>query len=102
MTDPRLVKKWKVVEIMLVQASEWLFEPNNFKLGQKSMAEYEKYLRANELELAMLELEAIAYKHGAKSGFWRRLQKAAITMELQYKVDEYESAFHDALSKSNE
>lgn len=87
---------------MLVQASELLFEPKIFKLEQKSIAEYQKYLRANELELAMLELEAIAYEHGAKSGFWRRLQKAAMTMELQYKVEEYESAFHDALSKSNE
>ena len=45
------------------------------------------------------ELAEIAYVYGAKSGFWRRLQKAAKNMELPEKVDEYERAFHDALSR---
>ena len=75
-------------------------EPDRFNLEQKELKEYQEYLRANELELAMEELEQIAIEHGAKSGFWRRLQKAAETMGLNNKVEQYEQAFHDALSKN--
>ena len=101
MVDPKLVKKWKAIEVMLVQAAEFLLEPNRFKLEQKELKDYQEYLRANELQLAMEELEAIAYRYGARSGFWRRLQKAAINMNLQDKVEEYEQAFHEALSNKN-
>jgi len=100
MTDPRLVKSWKAIEVMLNQASEFLVEPSRFHLPEKRLAEYEDYLRVNELELAMLELEAVALEQGAKPGFWRRLQKAAQQMSLNNKVDEYESEFHKALSES--
>jgi len=100
MNDPRLVKKWKAIEIQLIQAAEFLLEPDNFKLEQKELKEYQEYLRVNEFELAMDELAAIAKEHGAKSGFWRRLQKAASNMELRGKVEEYEQEFHEALSKN--
>ncbi len=100
MNDPRLIKKWKAIEIQLIQAADFLLVPKLFELEQKNLNEYQKYLRVNELELAMDELAAIAYEHGAKSGFWRRLQKAAKNMDLQDKVEEYEQAFHEALSKN--
>jgi hypothetical protein len=100
MADPELVKSWKATEVMLNQASDFLLEPDRFSLPEKSLAEYKEYLRVNELELAMEELESIAREHGAKSGFWRRLQKAAHQMNLQDKVDEYESEFHRALAES--
>ena len=99
MTNERLIKQWKTIEIQLVQAASFLLEPKYFKLEQKELKDYEEYLRVNELELAMIELESIAYEHGAKSGFWRRLQKAAKNMELTTKVEEYEIAFHKALAK---
>ena len=100
MNGPRLAKKWKAIEVQLEQAAEFLLDPDKFELEQKDLKEYQEYLGVNELELAMVELAAIAKEHGAKSGFWRRLQKAAINMELQDKVEEYEREFHDALSKA--
>lgn len=100
MFEHRLAKKWKVIEVQLAQAAEFLHEPEGFELEEKDLAEYREYLRVNELGLAMEVLEDIAYEHGAKSGFWRRLKKAAETMELQDKVEEYEKAFHNALAKN--
>jgi hypothetical protein len=100
MFEHRLAKKWKVVEVQLTQAADFLLEPERFQLKEKDLAEYRKYLRVNELGLAMEVLEEIAYEHGAKSGFWRRLKKAAVTMELENKAQEYEEAFHNALSKN--
>ena len=102
MADPRLAKSWKATEVMLNRAADFLLDPDKFSLPEKSLAEYRDYLQVNELELAMLELEAIAREHGAKSGFWRRLQKAARQMNLQDKVAEYESDFHRALAESND
>ncbi|MDO6526756.1 hypothetical protein Q4519_13780 [Motilimonas sp. 1_MG-2023] len=100
MFEHRLAKKWKVIEVQLTQAAEFLHEPERFGLEEKDLAEYREYLRVNELGLAMEVLEDIAYEHGAKSGFWRRLKKVAETMELQDKVEEYEKAFHNALAKN--
>ena len=102
MADERLLKSWKVTEIMLNQASEFLLEPGQIQYSRKEMLEYQNYLAVNELEMAMLELEAIAREHGAKSGFWRRLQKAARQMELEDKVAEYEREFHKALAQRSE
>lgn len=99
MNHPRLAKRWKVIEIQLAQAAEFLLEPDKFELEERSLEDYQQYLRANELELAMNELEEIARLHGAKSGFWRRLKKAATSMELSDKEAEYEEAFHEALAK---
>ncbi|MDO6528274.1 hypothetical protein Q4519_21765 [Motilimonas sp. 1_MG-2023] len=87
-------------KVQLTQAAEFLHEPERFELEEKDLAEYREYLRVNELGLAIEVLEGIAYEHGAKSGFWRRLKKAAETMELQDKVEEYEKAFHNALAKN--
>ena len=102
MADPRFVKSWKATEIMLNQAADYLLDPDKFSLPEKDLAEYRNCVRVNELELAMLELEAIAREHGAKSGFWRRLQKAARQMNLYDKVEEYEADFHRALKESND
>ncbi|GAA6168316.1 hypothetical protein [Sessilibacter corallicola] len=65
-----------------------MLEPEMFQLEENTLAEYRMYLRVNELGLAMEVLEEIAYEHGAKSGFWRRLKKAAETMGLENKAKE--------------
>ena len=93
------MKSWKVTEAMLSQAFEFLLEPERFSPPDKVLDDYRDYLAGNELELAMLELEAVARCHGAKPGFWRRLQKAARQMNLQGKVAEYESEFRSALEQ---
>ena len=51
MTDPRLVKKWKAIEIQLFQAAEFLNEPNKFQLEEQELEQYKEYLRVNKLEL---------------------------------------------------
>jgi len=102
MTEPRLAKSWKVTEIMLRQASDFLLEPGRIAIPEQSLDNYKNYLQVNELELAMLELEQTAREHGAKSSFWRRLRKAAQEMKLDNKVAEYESEFHKALSRSDD
>ena len=99
MTDPAQVKGWKATEVMLHQAAELLLEPDRARIPKTDVFDFQNFIQVNELELAMLELEALAKEHGAKSGFWRRLQKAARQMKLQHKVDEYESEFHSALSR---
>lgn len=100
MIDAKLAKKWKSAEIMLRQASEFLHEPTRFSLTASELEDYKQYLRVNELGLAMEELESIALEFGAKSGFWRRLKKAAIQMDLVEKSEEYEVQFHKALSEN--
>ena len=102
MYDEKTAKKWWAAEAMLVQASDFLITPDKFVLERKSIKHYEKDLRKDELKASMLQLEDIAKKHGAESGFWRRIKKAATQMDLHEKVDEYESAFHEALANSNE
>jgi len=100
MNDPRETKKWKAIEVQINQASEFLYEPKLFELKEQSLENYKLNTRENELKQAMLTLENIAKVNGCKSGFWRRLQKAATNMGEQSKVEEYEKEFHSALSKN--
>ena len=102
MADPRLAKSWKATEIMLNQAAELLACPDEPSDSEDALVQFRTLIAANELELAMLELEAIARQYGARSGFWRRIQKAARQMDLPDKVAEYESDFHSALAESSE
>ena len=100
MNDPRTTKKWKAIEVQIKQASEFLNEPKLFTLKEHSLESYKFNTRQKELKEAMLELENIAKENGCKSGFWRRIQKAAVNMGEQTKVEEYENQFHSALSKN--
>ncbi len=98
MNDPILTKQWEVVEIQLRQASELLNAPRLFKLKEKPFKEYQHYKDNGELESAMEKLEQLAKEKGCKTGFWRRLKKAAIQMNLESKADEYELQFQKALN----
>ena len=98
MIEPRLAKRWKAVELQIMQAADFLHEPGRFSMDEMELKEYQCRRRDKELELAMDALAQIALVHGARPGFWRRLQKAAINLGLSEKVEEYDSRFHDALS----
>ncbi len=100
MNDPRTTKQWKAIEVQIQQASDFLNNPKLFKLNEYPLESYIINTREKELKQAMLELENIAKENGCKSGFWRRLQKAAINMGEKSKVEEYENEFHSALSKN--
>lgn len=89
-------KHWKVVEVQLRQASEFLQEPESFSIPERELQDYEDYIDHNEFELAIDELSHLAKKFGCKSGFWRRLKKPAIQMGLTIKAEEYETLFHQS------
>ena len=95
-----LSKKWWVVEIQLRQASEFLNQPDSFHLSRQEFSVYRFNLRQDELKQAMSQLENLAKGDGARSGFWRRIKKAAKSIGDSEKVAKYEREFHNALSKN--
>ena len=79
----------------------WLLNDRDrfqFPTDPDSMFTFVSELEIVDMECAMLELEGIARQHGARSGFWRKLQVAA-RMIGSDKVVEYESEFHKALAR---
>ena len=100
MTDVSRIKSSKVAETQLVQAAELLLEPKRFELERRTLQDYGRDLRIDELEAAMSQLEAIARENGAHAGLWRRLQKAAVTMHQYARAKRYEKEFHDALARN--
>ena len=100
MYEARLVKKWKVIEVQLNQAAQFLNQPEICSLSDQEFADYRFDLREEELTEAMGKLEEIARVHGAKSGFWKRIKKVAESIGNQEKVSEYEEQFHAALAKN--
>ncbi len=100
MHSPLLAKKWWIVEVQLRQASEFLYQPVLFRLPKQEFSEYRFNLRQDELKHAMTHLESLAKDGGAKSGFWRRIKKAAESIGDNEKAVEYEREFQNALSKS--
>lgn len=100
MNSDRLAKHWKIVEVQLNQAAEFLTEPCRFSVKKMELEDYSGFVDSNEFELAMEELAGVAQAHGCKSGFWRRLKKVAVQMDLPEKAAEYERLFHEALDRN--
>jgi len=100
MPDIERIKSSKIAEVQLVLAAELLLEPKRFELERRALQDYGRDLRIEELEAALSRLEGIARESGAHAGFWRRLQKAAVTMKLYAAAERYEKEFHDALAKN--
>ena len=93
MFDGRIAKKWKCAEIMLFQVSEFLENPTLFQFKSMSLDSYKVDLRESEIIESMINLEDIALQNSCKSGFWKRLKKAAIQIEDSEKINEYENYF---------
>src|SRR5262245_49183862 len=85
---PRGANRSKIIEVQLHQAGELLLQPKRFKLKCRTLENYERDLRLENLEAAMNKLEALASEYGARSGFWRRLKKVAQTLGRDAKVEE--------------
>jgi hypothetical protein len=100
MHNERLAKKWKCAEVMLFQAAEFLDEPSLFSFEQIELEQYKFNLREREIFEAMELLATIGILHKCKSGFWKRIQKVAVQIDAVNKADEYEKAFHIAVSKN--
>jgi len=99
LNNDKIKKHWKVVEVQLNQAAQFLHEPDRFTLVERALEDYRDYVNHNEFELAMDELAGIAQEFGCKSGFWRRLKKVAVQMGLKESAEKYEELFHEALAR---
>ena len=99
MNDARRTKHWKVVEVQLRQAAEFLQEPERVALEDRELSYYIDYEDDGRFIAQMDELAAAALEYGCKSGFWRRIQKPAVQMGPMEKVAEYERRFHEALRR---
>lgn len=76
-----------------MQASQFLNEPSRFSLPERELRQYRNYQDDGEFSRALDEVAMIATKYGCKSGFWRRLKKPALQMELHEKAQEFEKRF---------
>ncbi|MCJ8313102.1 MAG: hypothetical protein HRU38_21835 [Saccharospirillaceae bacterium] len=99
MYDGIIAKKWKCAEVMLLQASEFLDNPNLYKFESKSLESYQTDLRESDILESMIILELLGIKYASKSGFWRRLKKVATQIDNLEKVNKYEKIFQSALAK---
>ncbi len=102
MKNSELLGIWKAIETQLTDAVGFLQDKSGFDIKTNELEIYQEYLQANELELAMYELEAIAYQHGGSDpDFWQRLSKVTTLMELSEKTIEYKSEYEKSLGKNN-
>jgi hypothetical protein len=100
MIDPELAKQWKETQSFLEQARQLL--PSNFHqsggdAGLSPLADFEKYLAANELELALDELASLgeANSESCPGRFWRSLEEAALSMKLNDRADRFGRRFRE-------
>ena len=96
MPDSELWKQWKVTATNLRRARQML--PEN--IAAEQIVEFEQYLDHNELGLAMDVLESIGRSCDCPGGFWRNMQRAAETMKLTDRFNQYQIEFDRALSRA--
>lgn len=73
--DERLIKRWEVTAQLLQSAASELASPMHQR-------EFARYLKHNELELALDVLEAGAAEQQVSGEFWWHMKKAAEVMGL--------------------
>jgi hypothetical protein len=85
MTGADLRKLWTVVEALLERARNALAAPSPTHEAAYGalVARYHEYLQHNELELSLDALEELGNLASAPTTFWRDLEQAAITMQLE-------------------
>ncbi|GLR86610.1 hypothetical protein [Bradyrhizobium iriomotense] len=95
MPDPELIKRWKVTETLLERARHALPEVPH---EQRSalLAQYQEFLKHNELGLAFDVLEELGHLLSARSGFWRDLERAAENIGLADRLPAVRKAFANA------
>jgi len=88
MTSPQLWKQWKVTEAHLEHARELLPTPS-LAVGseyERLLSEYRSFLEHNELELALDMLQGLGDLIPCRGGYWRNLERAAESMNLQHRI----------------
>jgi hypothetical protein len=103
MIDPELANRWMVTESLLEQAKQLL--PTSILQGDLSvgngslsaLADFKKYLRVNELGLALDELESLGEIHAKDccGEYWLSLERAALSMELNERAAQFHLRFRE-------
>lgn len=91
MVDPHLLKQWKVTEALLMDAKRSLQKaaPHLQRDGSAELAQFEIFIRHNELGLALEVLAELGESLSCGAGFWRDLERAAEVMELREEAAAY-------------
>jgi hypothetical protein len=96
MSDPKLVKSWKITETLLERARHALPVGHEQEYAAL-LPRYREFLANNELELALDVLEELGHLISARGGFWRDLERAAENMGLVDRLPAFRKAFSEAL-----
>ncbi len=88
MTSPELRKRWKVTEAHLEHARGLLPPPSPAVASEYEhlLSEYRSFLEHNEFELALDMLQELGDLIPCRGGYWRNLERAAESMELQHRI----------------
>ena len=99
----RLIKHWKVSEVLLKQGREKLPEPSEHEKERfkKIDEEFLDYLKHNEHEMALDMLESMSELVEPRGGFWRHMKKTANHMKITNRDDFYDREFDTALRNRN-
>ncbi|WP_145984254.1 hypothetical protein [Bradyrhizobium nitroreducens] len=95
MSDPKLVKSWKITEALLERARRALPVGHEREYAAR-LTQYHEFLEHNELELALDVLEELGHLISARGGFWRDLERAAENMGLADRLPAFRKAFSEA------
>lgn len=100
--DPRLEKSWTITRTLLSRAKAALpLAPAGASAElEETLADYERLLNHNELELALDALEHAGGLVAARGGFWRDLERAAKNMQLVSRASQLRRRFQETLERN--
>lgn len=100
--DPRLEKSWSVTRTLLSRAKAALPVPPPEARAEfdETLAEYERMLSHNELEIALDALEHAGGLVVARGGFWKDLERAATNMQLVARASRLRRRFQETLERN--
>jgi hypothetical protein len=100
--DPRLEKSWSVTRTLLARAKATLPVPSPEAKAEfeETLAEYERMLDHNELELALDALEHAGNLVPTRGGFWKDLERAATNMELIARASQLSRRFQETSERT--
>lgn len=96
----QLEKSWGITRTLLARAKARLPIPAADRAVEfdKAIAEHERMLSHNELELALDALEAAGDLVAPPGGFWRDLERAAENMHLYARASQLRRKFQESLA----
>ena len=98
--DIKLWKQHRVSTAHLQHARQQLELPETVPARVGELLNwFDEYLDHNELELALDMLEEIGGLIPCRGGYWRTLERAAESMDLQERVPYFREQFHVALAR---